>query len=216
MAKDPAFLFYPGDWLGGTLHLNFACKGAYMDLLMLQFQKDHMTIHMIKHMLGHMFDEIWPQISDKFETDGTNYWNERLKIEKNKRIRYSKSRSDNRNSKENADNHMSNHMSNHMIQHMENENINDNIGLLTNWNNIILNGGDQIFEQMISREMKSNKDFKLNSEWIEQHFTKAIRENFDITTQQAFRLSLIGYLKSCNKNQKQKLQKESELPKMTF
>ncbi len=89
-----------------------------MDLLMLQFNKDHMTIHMIKHVLGHKFDHIWCQIQDKFTTDGNFYWNERLKSEKEKRIKYSESRRSNRNTPKTQ--------GNHMIQHMENENRNEN------------------------------------------------------------------------------------------
>ena len=27
MAKDPAFLFYPGDWLGGTMGMTLEEKG---------------------------------------------------------------------------------------------------------------------------------------------------------------------------------------------
>lgn len=37
MAKDPAFLFYPGDWLGGTMGMSLTQKGAYFHLLMVQF-----------------------------------------------------------------------------------------------------------------------------------------------------------------------------------
>lgn len=119
MAKDPAFLFYPGDYIAGTMHLDFECKGAYMDLLMLQFQKDHMTLHMIRHVLGHMYDRVWPLISDKFKEKDGNYWNERLREEKEKRIKFCKSRRDNKNNQQ--------HMLNHMIDHMENENVNNSI-----------------------------------------------------------------------------------------
>jgi len=37
MAKDPAFLFYPNDYIGGTMGMTFEEKGAYIELLMLQF-----------------------------------------------------------------------------------------------------------------------------------------------------------------------------------
>ena len=33
MSKDPAFLFYPNDYLGGTMGMTFEMKGAYIDLL---------------------------------------------------------------------------------------------------------------------------------------------------------------------------------------
>jgi len=123
MAKDPAFLFYPGDYISGTMYLNFECKGAYIDLLMLQFQKEHMTLHMIQHMLGHKYEDIWPHIKDKFvEKDGF-YWNERLRKEKEIRVSYSESRSSNRKGRKD----MNNHMSEHMLVHMEDEDINRNI-----------------------------------------------------------------------------------------
>ena len=117
MAKDPAFLFYPGDYVSGTMHLDLECKGAYVDLLMLQFQKDHMSLHMIKHMLGHKFEHIWPLIRDKFKEDNGNFWNERLRLEKEKRVKFTESRRSNRNSPK---------KNNHMIGHMENENENEN------------------------------------------------------------------------------------------
>ena len=50
MAKDPAFLFYPNDYIGGTMGMTFEEKGAYIELLMLQFNRGHMTTHMIGHM----------------------------------------------------------------------------------------------------------------------------------------------------------------------
>lgn len=113
MAKDPAFLFYPGDWLGGTMHLDFECKGAYISLLMLQFNKGHMTLHMIKQVLGHRFEHIWPQVADKFLAKDGFFWNERLKIEKENRVNFCKSRKDNRNSTK--------HMYSHTSPRMENE-----------------------------------------------------------------------------------------------
>lgn len=115
MAKDPAFLFYPGDYISGTMHLDFECKGAYVDLLMLQFQKEHMTIDMIKHLLGRKFNRIWPLISDKFKENNGLYYNERLKLEKEKRMVFCSSRRENRASKKNAE-------GNHMLSHMENVN----------------------------------------------------------------------------------------------
>lgn len=116
MAKDPAFLFYPGDYIAGTMHLDFECKGAYMDLLMLQFQKGHMTHHMIKQVLGHKYDHVWSLINDKFQEKDGNFWNERLRVEKEKRSTFCKSRKKNREGTKD--------MIPHMILHMEDENIN--------------------------------------------------------------------------------------------
>ena len=122
MAKDPAFLFYPGDWLGGTMGMTFEEKGAYMELLILQFHRGHMTKHMIGQMVGHL----WVNIEDKFlvDTDG-KYYNARLDEEKEKRKEFVKSRRNNvlgtnqyTKNKETKEGHMTSHMED------ENKNVN--------------------------------------------------------------------------------------------
>ena len=65
MAKDPAFLFYPNDWLGGTMGMTFEEKGAYIDLLIMQFNRGHMTGHMIGQTVG----QLWVKLEDKFVVD---------------------------------------------------------------------------------------------------------------------------------------------------
>lgn len=125
MSKDPAFLFYPGDWLGGTIHFSREEKGAYIDLLMVQFNIGHMTSHMVLKCLGQDADKFWKEgsIKDKFKTDPAgNFFNERLEIEKEKRLKYTKSRKNNKEGK----NQYSVHTDGHMTSHMENENTNEN------------------------------------------------------------------------------------------
>lgn len=90
--KDPAFLFYPGDWLGGTMGMTFEEKGAYIELLMFQFNNDKFTEAHAERMLGVCFTNVWQNIQTKFKTDGTYYWNERLKLEKEKRANFCESR----------------------------------------------------------------------------------------------------------------------------
>ena len=76
--KDPAFLFYPNDWLGGTMGMTFEEKGAYMELLMTQFNRGHMTTRMVNHIVG----DLWNGIADKFIQDEEGMWyNERLEEE---------------------------------------------------------------------------------------------------------------------------------------
>jgi len=70
MAKDPAFLFYPNDWIGGTMGMTFEEKGAYMELLMMQFNRGHMTTHMIGQTVG----QLWVNIKDKFVQDKDGKW----------------------------------------------------------------------------------------------------------------------------------------------
>lgn len=114
MGKDPALLFYPNDYIGGTMGMTFEEKGAYMELLMLQFNRGHMT----KHMIGQVIGQLWGQIEDKFIQDDKGLWyNERIDIEKEKRKAYVSSRKNNRlgvnqysKSKKNKKGHMTSHM----------------------------------------------------------------------------------------------------------
>jgi uncharacterized protein YdaU (DUF1376 family) len=121
MSKDPAFLFYPGDWLGGTLGMTFEEKGAYLELLMLQFNRGHMECHMIGQTVG----QIWDKIKSKFVQDENGLWfNERLEIEKNKRSLYVSSRRNNMKGK-NKYSKEAGHMNGQMTSHMENEDENE-------------------------------------------------------------------------------------------
>jgi len=122
MAKDPAFLFYPGDWLGGTMGMTFEEKGAYLELLMLQFNRGHMTSHMIGQTVG----QLWDKLQDKFEQDTNGMWfNERLDVEKTRRKTFTESRKNNINGKNQYNNNEA-HIIGHMTSHMENENRNIN------------------------------------------------------------------------------------------
>jgi uncharacterized protein YdaU (DUF1376 family) len=86
MAKDPAFLFYPNDYMGGTLGMTLEEKGAYMELLILQFNKGHFTIEQAKKLLNGSFERLWEVVKEKFIEDETRgFFNERLEQEKNKR-----------------------------------------------------------------------------------------------------------------------------------
>lgn len=116
MSKDPAFLFYPNDYLGGTMGMTFEEKGAYMELLMLQFNRGHMT----EHMIGHTIGQLWKNIKDKFTQDDNGLWyNIRLDEEKSKRMAFTQSRRNNIKG-------INQHTIGHMTSHMENENVNRN------------------------------------------------------------------------------------------
>lgn len=126
MAKDPAFLFYPGDWLGGTHGMSFEEKGAYMELLIYQFNRGHMT----SHMAGHIVGQLWEKVRSKFIQDSEGLWyNERLDLEKNLRKNYTESRKNNLKGKNqySSKRKKRGHMTSHMNAHMENENINEDI-----------------------------------------------------------------------------------------
>ena len=131
MAKDPAFLFYPGDYVSGTMGMTFEEKGAYMDLLMLQFNRGHMNTHMIQHTIGHL----WEQVKCKFIQDDEGLWyNVRLDVEKEKRKTFTESRRNNMKpkNKPKVEPSYETHMQPHMDSHMENVNENINKDIITN------------------------------------------------------------------------------------
>lgn len=121
MARDPAFLFYPGDWLGGTMTFSRSHKGAYMDLLMAQFNNGHMALHDIETILGSDFEKMWEsKLKNKFQQDSAgNFFNQKLENEMVKRKNYTDSRKNNLLK-------TSSHKEPHMGSHMENENENEN------------------------------------------------------------------------------------------
>ncbi len=85
MAKDPAFLFYPNDWLGGTMALSRHHKGCYIDLLVAQFNNGPLSLDTIKAVLG-QDQAVWTVLSKKFKQTAEGLWfNERLELEKQKR-----------------------------------------------------------------------------------------------------------------------------------
>jgi len=111
MPKDPAFLFYPNDFMSGTQFFTDEQVGKYIRLLIAQHQIGHLEE---KHMLQicKTYDK---DIFFKFVKDiNGKFYNERLDYEIYKRKKYTESRSKNRTSKKN--------ISSTYEKHMENEN----------------------------------------------------------------------------------------------
>jgi len=168
--KDPAFLFYPGDWLSGTIGMTFEEKGAYFELLMVQFSRGHMT----SHMCGQVVGDIWERIKFKFQQDENGLWyNERLDIEKERRKNFVNSRKNNKsgsnqhkNVKENQNinTHTNNHMSGHMTSHMENRNINRDIDLNNNKESIKILGKQSDKYLTIQPKNLGSIKYRLNGE----------------------------------------------------
>lgn len=127
MGKDPAFLFYPGDWLGGTTTFTRHEKGAYMDLLMAQFGQVSLTIEEVQTVLG----VDWPlwerKLKKKFEVEGNEpnllYFNRKLRDEVIRRKSFVVTRNNNL---EGKNQYSRGHMTTKMTSHMENGNENRN------------------------------------------------------------------------------------------
>lgn len=111
MAKDPAVLFYTSDFISGTLTMSDAQRGRYITLLCLQHQQGSLTEEDMLNICKTYDAKVFSKFTK--DQDGT-YYNERMRVECDKRKKYSESRRKNRtNICETYDKHMEN----------ENENI---------------------------------------------------------------------------------------------
>ena len=103
MAKDPAFLFYPGDWLQGTMGMTYEERGAYLDLLIFQFNNGRFTHAQAKQVLSICSASVFEKVMQKFNTDGTFFWKQRLEDEVSRRQKFSESRRNNAKGVKNKD-----------------------------------------------------------------------------------------------------------------
>ena len=92
MAKDPAFLFYPGDFLNGVTFLNFEDRGKYITILCHMHQHGRLTEESICFLVG----SVSVMLKSKFLIDENNCWyNDRLENEILKRKKFTESRVNN-------------------------------------------------------------------------------------------------------------------------
>ena len=91
--KDPAFLFYTGDFSTGTQFFTDEQLGKYMRLLMAQHQHGHLDENQVLFICK-SYDCV---VMKKFIKDDVGlYYNTRLELEINKRKSYSESRGKNK------------------------------------------------------------------------------------------------------------------------
>lgn len=100
MAKDPRFNFYPDNWIGGTKRMSFEQKGAYMELILLNFYcfSDGLIGFTESEALKTLASaaacaELWNFLKPKFKTDGAYYWSERMQKEFHKAKKHSSEQS---------------------------------------------------------------------------------------------------------------------------
>src|SRR6185369_6332088 len=95
MATESGFMFYASTWYSETIGMSMEEKGALMELLLLQFTKGPFNEASAKHMLSTCSANAWNRVKQNFKTDGLFFWNEKLKIEIDKRKRFCESRREN-------------------------------------------------------------------------------------------------------------------------
>jgi len=156
--KDPAFLFYSSDFLSGVSDLTMEERGQYITLLCIQHQKGVLTEKTIRLLVGSCSVDVLNKFTK--DSDG-NYYNERLKIESEKRNKFTESRRNNglkggrpiksdKPSEESKNNLVVNHMGSHMGNEDENKDYNSvfntNKGENENFNRSLVAGERDIKE----------------------------------------------------------------------
>ena len=141
MSKDPAFLFYTGDFSTGTQFFTDEQVGIYLRLLMAQHQHGRLSEkHMI--IICKSYDN---DVYSKFRRDNDGlYYNERLEIEIFKRKSFCESRGKNRSNK--------NNISKSYDNHMENENENKDKDLIKLKKQIVIPEFSEFLEYALTKE----------------------------------------------------------------
>jgi len=156
MAKDPAFLFYTGDFTTGTQFFTNEQIGIYLRLLMAQHQHGHLSEKQMLH-ISKSYDV---DIFGKFTKDGNGlFFNERLELEITKRKQYSLSRGTNRKGNTKSTSKPKNISKSYDI-HMENENENKDIN---KDDSVIENDFDFFWNEY---DKKVGDKEKLKKKWI--------------------------------------------------
>ncbi len=130
--KDPAFLFYASDFLGGVSDLTMEERGQYITMLCLQQQKGAVSEKTTRLVFG---NNLSPDVLAKFERDENgDLYNVRLRLEMDKRMQFIEKQSSNgkkggaptgnSNAKKTTQKQPKN---NPKTTNKENENINENI-----------------------------------------------------------------------------------------
>ena len=143
--RDPAFLFYPADFLIGTMDMTDEEVGIYTRLLCRQHQKGNIAPD--AKINGRLMSDLSTEILSKFRKDNQgNYYNKRLKAEIDKRKKYSESRKRNGSKGGRPKKHKDNQKESTekpygyaYDNHTENENVNENIYIIISLLNSICN-----------------------------------------------------------------------------
>lgn len=173
MNKDPAFLFYPSDFLVGTSLMSYEQIGKYIKLLCIAHSKGGYLTERDMFKICETSDF---EILEKFNLDDEGiYYNERLLSEITKRKKYSDSRSNNRKGKtEEKEQDMSNICKSY-DEHMENENININNNTSLSFD---LSIKDNKYKDIVNYlNEKSGKNFRVSTQ-TKKLIDARLHENF--------------------------------------
>ena len=175
--KDPAFLFYPTDFVIGCLDLDWTDKGKYIILLCIQHQKGRLSEDIIKKNIGD-FSSI---LQVKFKKDRKGLWyNERLEFEIDKRKKHADRQRANVSKRWNKDTTSlpNGYQTDTKRIPLENRNINENISI----RRTLFTKDVFVFSDKYPTELLN----EFNSYWIEMNKSKTkmryeLQQTFEIS-----------------------------------
>lgn len=180
--KDPAFLFYPQDFLVGTMTMTFEDRGKYITILSVMHQQGKLNEETIRFLIGSFSD----MLRLKFKQDENGlFFNERLFSEIEKRNNFIESRTNNgklggRPKKENNLNITYIKPTYKPKNNLpENENINENINV---FNSSLGGVGENFWGEKIDFEKLKNTQwfesilrflkFRITNEELQEYFSQ--------------------------------------------
>lgn len=211
MNRDPAVLFYSGDFLNGVIDMTMEERGIYITLLCLQHQKGHIQEKTIRFLAPNITDVVLSHF--KIDENGL-YYNQRMEDEMIKRHNFTESRRQNgckggRPKQENnkpSEITRQNLVVNHMDNHMGNENININ----NNINNSIYYSNNKELNNIFIEYLNIRKKLKaVNSERAIKMLIKKLEPYDDDTKYKMIEQSIIGSWKDIYKLKDYNIQSKS-------
>lgn len=191
MAKDPAFLFYPGDWLGGTMGMTFEEKGAYLELLLFQFNNGKFNKAQAKQVLSICSASVFEKVLQKFDTNGNLFWKQKLSDEMERRQKFTESRKNNAKGKKSSKAYAK-----HMETETEIETEDEILTEYKEWTDLIFDRNDQGFDTLLYNEKLGAIPEPVYQHWILDHLSLLHRyPKMRPKTQQSFRQSALKHLR---------------------
>lgn len=174
--KDPAFMFYPSDFMVGTFLMSDAEVGKYIRLLCLQHQQGHFTEEDFNSLGGDN-----SKIRAKFIRDDQGlYFNERLDEEISKREAYIEKQHANGSKggrPKNPNNNPNETQTKPKQNPQDNPNNNPNESTRVENENINVNVIKDIIEYL---NTKLGTKYKSNAEYINKHINARLNEGFTL------------------------------------
>lgn len=189
MANDPAFLFYPGDYLRDTQCLSERAQVAYDRIMCEHMRNICITQAQLDFFTKRLTSDEKSELTMVLSNISGGYQITWVAESIQKRREYSESRRKNRVSRKKNEPEKGNEHMKTYVPHMENENENeivtDTVTDLETWGNLIVAGNDPTWESMRGRKVSRSE--------MDQFISVAVRCGWKIETAQDFRVSLRGF-----------------------